>query len=121
MEAQQTRRKTAWQANKNQKPKEKKEEPDWWAEFCKESAVHGMPYLVRKDLHWSERLFWVSMIVAATYYAMNSCYLQWDRYRNNPIVYEYEYLYGLRNVSMPAFTICYQFPSVNQTDDLIYE
>lgn len=120
MEAQQGQKKFTEKADEKS-DKKANEEPDWWAEFCKESAVHGMPYLVRKDLHWSERIFWVSMIIAATYYAINSCYLQWDRYRHNPILYEYEYLYGLRNISMPAFTICHQFAAVNLTDDLIYE
>ncbi|KAM8712982.1 hypothetical protein ACLKA7_013324 [Drosophila subpalustris] len=94
---------------------------DWWSEFCKESAIHGMPYLARKDLHWTERLFWVAAIVAATYYAIRSCYSQWERYRDNPLVYEYEYIYMLRNFSLPGITLCTLFPKLDHADDLIFD
>ncbi|KAL7735957.1 hypothetical protein ACLKA6_002390 [Drosophila palustris] len=94
---------------------------DWWSEFCKESAIHGMPYLARKDPHWTERLFWVAAIVAATYYAIRSCYSQWERYRDNPLVYEYEYIYMLRNFSLPGITLCTLFPKLDHADDLIFD
>ncbi|XP_060658058.1 acid-sensing ion channel 4 [Drosophila nasuta] len=96
-------------------------EHDWWAEFCKESSVHGMPYLARRDLHWTERIFWLLTIVAATYYAISSCFLQWKRFRDNPLVYEYEYIYMLRNFSLPGITICTLFPRLTNADKLIYD
>lgn len=79
---------------------------DWWMEVCKESAIHGMPYLARKDLHFLERIFWLATIIAAAYYAINSCIAQWQRYKDNPIIYEYEYMFALRSFPYAGTTIC---------------
>lgn len=82
---------------------------DWWKEVCKDSAIHGMPYLARKDLHFLERLFWLAMILATTYYAINSCLSQWQRYKDSPIIYEYEYLFALRSFPFLGTTFCSQY------------
>ncbi|XP_064547837.1 sodium channel protein Nach [Drosophila montana] len=94
---------------RNNTSSEHGEEHDWWMELCRESAIHGMPYLARKDLHWIERVFWLAMIVAAAYYAIGSCLSQWQRFRDNPIVYEYEYLFALRSFPFMGVTLCTQF------------
>ncbi|EDW31435.1 GL11130 [Drosophila persimilis] len=99
--------------------KEKCRAHDWWAEFCQDSAVHGMPYLARRDLHWVERLFWLAMILASAYYAISSCYSQWERFRNNPIVYEYEYLFALRNFTFIGLTFCTTYETEEQVAKLI--
>ncbi|ALC41546.1 ppk25 [Drosophila busckii] len=112
---------------KSKEPKEKQpiangeQSEDWWAEFCKASAIHGMPYLARKDLHWIERIFWFAFIIAAAYYAINSCLDQWGRFRNKPIVYEYEYLFGLRYFPFMGITFCTQFVKVEAADELIMD
>ncbi|EDV59760.1 sodium channel protein Nach [Drosophila erecta] len=81
-------------------------QPDWLAELCQESSIHGMPYIVRRNLHWTERLFWSFIILGSAYYAISSCLSQWYRFRDNPLVYEYEYLFGLRNFPHVGITIC---------------
>lgn len=88
---------------------EQTEPIDWWKKVCKESAIHGMPYLARKDLHFLERIFWLATIIAAAYYAINSCLSQWLRYQNNPIIYEYEYLFALRSFPFLGITLCTQY------------
>ena len=29
-------------------------------DFCRESSIHGIKYLVEPDQHWLEKLFWLS-------------------------------------------------------------
>ncbi|XP_017866049.1 PREDICTED: uncharacterized protein LOC108615788 [Drosophila arizonae] len=103
------------QQQEDHKEKQEQDEAiDWWMEVCKESAIHGMPYLARKDLHSLERIFWLAMIIASTYYAVNSCIAQWQRYKDNPIIYEYEYMFALRSFPYAGATVCthyYQLPS----------
>lgn len=91
---------------------------NWGLEVCQASSIHGMPYAARRDLHWSERLFWLAMVVVATYYAVDTCLAQWQRFRNNPIVYEYEYLSGLRNFTFLGLTLCTNYETPEQVDML---
>ncbi|XP_034654648.1 pickpocket protein 11 [Drosophila subobscura] len=102
-----------------QEDSKKESKHDWCAEFCDASAVHGMPYLARRDLHWVERLFWLLMVLASAYYAISSCYSQWERFRNNPIVYEYEYLFALRNFTFIGLTFCTKYETEQQVAKLI--
>ncbi|XP_033156185.1 sodium channel protein Nach [Drosophila mauritiana] len=88
--------------SKGSRPKQ----PDWFAEVCQESSIHGMPYIARKDLHWTERILWASIILGSAYYAISSCLNQWYRFRDNPLVYEYEYLFGLRIFPFVGITLC---------------
>ncbi|XP_016978723.1 sodium channel protein Nach [Drosophila rhopaloa] len=92
---------------------------DWSAEACEESSIHGMPYVARRDLHWTERVFWVIMVVASAYYAISSCLNQWERFRDNPIVYEYEYLFALRNFTFLGVTLCTNYESDEQVDQIL--
>ncbi|EDX05942.1 GD10437 [Drosophila simulans] len=88
--------------SKGSRPKQ----PDWLAEVCQESSIHGMPYIARKDLHWTERILWALIILGSAYYAISSCLNQWYRFRDNPLVYEYEYLFGLRIFPFVGITLC---------------
>lgn len=99
--------------------KKSKEAHDWELELCQESSIHGMPYVARRDLHWTERLFWLAMVMVAAYYAADTCLAQWQRFRNNPIVYEYEYLSGLRNFTFLGLTLCTTYEAPEQVDMLI--
>lgn len=92
---------------------------DWFAELCQESSIHGNPYVARRDLHWTERLFWIAMVVASAYYAISSCIAQWDRFREHPIVYEYEYLFALRNFTFLGLTLCTNYETDEQVGKLI--
>ncbi|KAH8308491.1 hypothetical protein KR018_005901 [Drosophila ironensis] len=105
---------------KSQRQKQEKS-IDWGAELCQESSIHSMPYVCRRDLHWSERIFWLAMILASGYYAINTCLAQWGRFRDNPIVYEYEYLSALRNFSFLGLTLCTHYETQEQVDLLIKE
>ncbi|XP_017031054.1 pickpocket protein 28 [Drosophila kikkawai] len=92
---------------------------DWCAELAEESSIHGNPYVTRRDLHWTERLFWFSMVLISAYYAINSCIAQWDRFRKHPIVYEYEYLFALRNFTFLGLTLCTNYETDETVNKLI--
>ncbi|XP_017050268.1 uncharacterized protein LOC108094286 [Drosophila ficusphila] len=95
--------------------------PSWFAEFCQESSIHGLPYVARRDLHWMERLFWLMMVVVSAYFAIGSCLAQWERFRDNPIVYEYEYLFALRNFPFLGVTLCTNYETQKEVDEVIQE
>ena len=31
-------------------------------DFCRESSIHGIKYLVESDQHWMEKVFWVASL-----------------------------------------------------------
>ncbi|XP_017078184.1 uncharacterized protein LOC108112605 [Drosophila eugracilis] len=102
-------------------PKEPDDTVDWAAELCQESAIHGMPYVSRRDLHWTERLFWVSIVLLSAYYAISSCLSQWNRFRDNPIVFQYEYLFGLRKLPAVGVTLCTTYEDQEHVNQVINE
>ncbi|XP_017050263.1 uncharacterized protein LOC108094280 [Drosophila ficusphila] len=102
-------------------PKPPDRAPNWFAEFCQESSIHGLPYVARRDLHWMERLFWLMMVVVSAYFAIGSCLAQWERFRDNPIVYEYEYLFALRNFPFLGVTLCTNYETQKEVDEIIQE
>ncbi|XP_052841792.1 sodium channel protein Nach [Drosophila gunungcola] len=105
--------------SQNSRPQQPDSSHDWSAEACEESSIHGMPYVARRDLHWTERVFWLIMVVASAYYAISSCLNQWERFRDNPIVYEYEYLFALRNFTFLGVTLCTNYETDEQVDQII--
>ncbi|XP_016958273.1 uncharacterized protein LOC108030097 [Drosophila biarmipes] len=105
--------------SQNSQPKQTDNFHDWAAELSQESSIHGVPYVARRDLHWTERLFWTAIVLASAYYAINSCLAQWDRFRENPIVYEYEYLFALRNFTFLGVTLCTTYADKESVDEVI--
>jgi len=105
--------------SQNSQPKQAENFHDWTAELGQESSIHGVPYMARRDLHWTERLFWMAIVLASAYYAINSCLAQWDRFRENPIVYEYEYLFALRNFTFLGLTLCTSFSDEKSMEQVI--
>ncbi|XP_075165256.1 pickpocket 25 [Haematobia irritans] len=79
-----------------------------------ESSIHGLPYLVRGNLHWMERLFWGLIIIFATYTSIDICLNQWKRFRDNPIVYAMELAWGKSNFPYVGVTLCSDY--VDQTE-----
>ncbi|CAD7014290.1 unnamed protein product [Ceratitis capitata] len=67
-----------------------------------ETGIHGLPYLIRKDLHWTERLFWLGIVISATYYSIFICLDQMKRFRENPIVFAAELTWDKRISFMQA-------------------
>jgi hypothetical protein len=31
--------------------------------YCRESSIHGFPYLVNKDINWIEKIFWAFALI----------------------------------------------------------
>ncbi|XP_070069706.1 sodium channel protein Nach [Drosophila takahashii] len=107
--------------SQSSRPKQADNFHDWCAELSQESSIHGVPYVSRRDLHWTERLFWMTIVLASAYYAISSCLAQWDRFRDNPIVYEYEYLFSLRKFPFLGVTLCTSFQDEASVNRVINE
>ncbi|XP_036332043.1 uncharacterized protein LOC118743462 [Rhagoletis pomonella] len=86
-----------------------------------ETGIHGLPYLTRKDLHWAERLFWLGIVIAATYYSIYICLDQMKRFRENPIVFAAELTWDKRNFLYAGITMCSDFRNEVAEREIIEE
>lgn len=84
--------------------------------LLEESSIHGFPYLVRRDLHWTEKLFWTLAIVMAAYFSIFTCLVQWKRFQDNPIIYTMDLTWGKSEFPFAGITIC-----SNYTDDEVIQ
>jgi hypothetical protein len=48
------------------KRKFKNDELSWWHRYCTGTSVHGIKYLVERDLHWIERYSYIAYYVNET-------------------------------------------------------
>uniref|UniRef100_A0A1A9W9L9 Uncharacterized protein n=1 Tax=Glossina brevipalpis TaxID=37001 RepID=A0A1A9W9L9_9MUSC len=81
-----------------------------------ESSIHGFPYLVKRELHGLEKIFWIVTIIAAAYCSINICLSQWKRFRDNPIIYATELTWG-----KPKFPFVGTTLYMNYTDEAAFE
>lgn len=93
----------------------------YWNKTLGESSIHGFPYLVKKELHWLERLFWAAVIISATYFSLNICLNQWKRFRDNPIVYAMELAWGKSKFPFVGITLCTESTHQEDLDSVIHE
>lgn len=93
----------------------------YWNKTLGESSIHGFPYLVKKELHWLERLFWAAVIISATYFSLNICLNQWKRFRDNPIVYAMELAWGKSKFPFVGITLCTESTHQEDLDNVIHE
>ncbi|XP_061396317.1 uncharacterized protein LOC133331945 [Musca vetustissima] len=84
-----------------------------------ESSIHGFPYLVKRELHWMEKLFWILMIALAAYTSIDICLNQWKRFRDNPIVYAMELAWGKSNFPFVGITLCSDYVDHHEFEHLI--
>ncbi|KAI5651399.1 amiloride-sensitive sodium channel domain-containing protein [Phthorimaea operculella] len=70
------------------------------------STTHGIPYIVNRDLHWFERLFWVFLFTGNLIFAVYLLAKQFERFIVTPTVMSVEMDYFNWNVSYPSITIC---------------
>ncbi|KAM7343889.1 pickpocket 25 [Cochliomyia hominivorax] len=93
----------------------------YWNKTLGESSIHGFPYLVKRELHWSEKIFWAAVIISATYFSLDICLNQWKRFRDNPIVYAMELAWGKSNFPFVGITLCSESTDQEDLDNIIHE
>ncbi|XP_073844889.1 pickpocket 25 [Musca autumnalis] len=84
-----------------------------------ESSIHGFPYLVKRRLHWMEKIFWLLMITLAAYTSIDICLNQWKRFRDNPIVYAMELAWGKSNFPFVGITLCSDYVDQHEFEHII--
>ncbi|CAH1404772.1 unnamed protein product [Nezara viridula] len=77
-------------------------------DFGEGTTLHGIRYIINKKFHPSERLFWLAIVVLATYGATALIYNSWYRYSSNPTVISLEKDFRDWNLLFPAATVCFQ-------------
>ncbi|KAF6197938.1 hypothetical protein GE061_007681 [Apolygus lucorum] len=83
-------------------------------EFGDTTTLHGIPYITKKNYHWSETFLWLLVVVAANSCAYFLIIESWVRYNDNPTVISIEKNFREWNVVFPAATVCFQ-QKMNET------
>ncbi|KAF6203336.1 hypothetical protein GE061_003754 [Apolygus lucorum] len=76
-------------------------------EFGQATTLHGLPYIIKKNYHFSETLLWFVAVILATYGAAKLIYDSWNRYNSNPTVISLEKDFREWNHTFPAATVCF--------------
>lgn len=71
------------------------------------SNIHGVKHIFNSKFHFIERLFWLTLVLAASYSAYLISSSQYERYVANPTVISLERDYRDWNGTLPAITVCY--------------
>ncbi|KAM3956870.1 pickpocket protein 11 [Aphomia sociella] len=75
-------------------------------DFCMYTTIHGFNHIAMPTRHWTERVLWISLTVAAIWGAIGICLGQWQRYNENPTVVTLEKDFRTWMFNMPAITVC---------------
>ena len=81
-----------------------------------ELSVHGVAYTIQTKFNIFERIFWCLVVIASAFLSFGICLDQWDRFRNNPIVYTVEKNVHHLKFPFAGYTLCsnYVDPEMNQ-------
>ncbi|KAL7034830.1 hypothetical protein ACKWTF_008123 [Chironomus riparius] len=78
---------------------------EFFEEIFDSSSIHGFPYVIRRDFHVLEKMFWLMILAVSFYCAQEAFSGQLKRYEDNPTVLSVDIVsYG--EFDRPSFTIC---------------
>lgn len=70
------------------------------------SSFHGFRFLVEKERHWSEKLFWLICCMLSWLGTSMLIRANWDDYQNNAIQFVAETSYLDWDTQFPSVTVC---------------
>lgn len=76
-------------------------------EFCQNTTIHGMKFITTNSFHWTERLFWGSLVtVAVAGVIYISCQLS-QKFSNSPLATVVEStMFPVSDIPYPSVTLC---------------
>lgn len=79
----------------------------FWSRYVANTSMHGVRYIGQRELHWSERLGWLCLVISAIVtYILVSLQLQ-QRFSSNLLSTVIESItYPVTEISFPAITVC---------------
>lgn len=75
-------------------------------EFLEASSLHGARYLISRDTHWSERVFWFFCLAASWVASVILMLASWYDYQHNAISFGVDTTYLNWNTPMPSIATC---------------
>ncbi|XP_072948821.1 sodium channel protein Nach [Epargyreus clarus] len=75
-------------------------------EYCANCSFAGVRFIADDTKHWSERLFWVILVILSWYGSALLIIAAWDAFVNNPISFGVETIYTDWDTKMPTVAVC---------------
>ncbi|KAG4075028.1 hypothetical protein HA402_004574 [Bradysia odoriphaga] len=82
-----------------------------WHEFsryCENSTIHGVKYLGRKNVHWSERIWWIASFAIAAVICISCINKMYLKITPTTITFDDNYT-PISEIPFPTVTICNPF------------
>ncbi|XP_039285762.1 pickpocket protein 28 isoform X2 [Nilaparvata lugens] len=77
------------------------------ADYCEDSTLAGVKYVVAKDRPLFERTWWMVAITCSFLWSMYLIYEVWDKWNNSPVIISFaEETTPVWRIPFPAITIC---------------
>ncbi|XP_037941351.1 sodium channel protein Nach-like, partial [Teleopsis dalmanni] len=75
-------------------------------EYCENCTIAGLGYIANRNLHFTERIFWLTCLILSSwgaYYLINDFKLEFE---NKPVSIVYESLSPMRHFHFPSLCVC---------------
>lgn len=76
-----------------------------WKEYSQRSTIHGISYLGERELHWTERIWWILALctsISVSFYCIFKVYA-----KLTPVVITFaDYTTPITEINFPTITIC---------------
>ncbi|KAL5291213.1 hypothetical protein ACFFRR_010554 [Megaselia abdita] len=84
-----------------------REASDLFSEYCDNTTIHGVKYLVEQKRPIIERVFWILVFTASIYSCITLTINIWIKWKNNPVIVSFDdKSTPVWQIPFPAVTIC---------------
>uniref|UniRef100_A0A1I8PUC6 Uncharacterized protein n=1 Tax=Stomoxys calcitrans TaxID=35570 RepID=A0A1I8PUC6_STOCA len=88
------------------------------AAYFEDSNIHGLKYVVKRNLTTIEKCFWLMLLIISVFFCVQVCMQSVDRYYTKSTVMGLERNFHYFNTTLPSVTIC---PLQRLNDELYKE
>ena len=79
----------------------------WFAEFSKQTSMHGVKYFGERRRHWAERAFWFSAFAITMVLCSIASAKIYRKVKDSPVIMSFDEKYeNVWDIPFPAVTIC---------------
>ncbi|KAK9746740.1 Amiloride-sensitive sodium channel [Popillia japonica] len=75
-------------------------------QYLLNTSFHGFRYIAERNLHWTEKIFWLVCCIASWYGSTLLILASWDDFQHNAISFVAETNYLDWNTTFPSVAVC---------------